>query len=124
MYRVVASRMIAPNVHLLTLEAFDIYWKHLKDNGVLALNITNMHVDLSDVVRQMAIHAHKQAIYIKNIPTVMEAFSHPSDWVLVTSNQAFINDRQIRTCQDEWDHELKPGIWTDDFSNLFEVVTW
>lgn len=112
-------------VHLLTLEASDIYWKHLKDNGVLALNITNMHVDLSDVVRQMAIHAHKQAIYIEDSPPVMKAwFTSFSRWVLITSNQAFINERQIRTSQDDWDHELKPIIWTDDFSNLFEVVTW
>ncbi len=102
-------------MHLLTQEASDVYWRHLHDNGILALHISNFHVDLSDVVRHMAIHARKEAIYIEE---------DSSDWVLVTSNQAFLNNLLILLFQDEWPHELKPIIWTDDFSNLFGVVDW
>jgi hypothetical protein len=109
-------------IHLLTKEASDLYWQHLKEDGVLALNITNFHVDLSDVVRQMAIHANKEAIYIGD-PGGGKRFTS-SDWVIITSNQAFLNDSYVRKFQDDWHHELKPIIWTDDFSNLFEVVKW
>ncbi|SVB90732.1 uncharacterized protein METZ01_LOCUS243586, partial [marine metagenome] len=38
--------------HLLTQEASDLYWRHLKESGVLAFHISNNHFDLSDVVRQ------------------------------------------------------------------------
>jgi hypothetical protein len=110
-------------IHLLTQEASDLYWQHLQKNGVLALQITNFHVDVSDVVRQMAIHANKEAIYIDDDGRG-DSYDSSSDWVLITSNQAFINDLQVRKFQDDWYHELKPIIWTDDFSNLFEVVEW
>ncbi len=109
-------------IHLLTKEASDLYWQHLKENGVLALHISNFHVDLSDVVRQMAIHANKKVMYIEDDSDDDRYDS--SDWVLITSNQAFINDQHVRSFQDEWHHELKPIIWTDDFSNLFEIVKW
>jgi hypothetical protein len=109
-------------IHLLTQEASDIYWQHLHENGVLALHITNLHVDLSDVVRHMAIYANKEAIYIQD--KGRGAGYSSSDWVLITSNQAFLNDHTVRSFQDDWDHELKPIIWTDDFGNLFEVVKW
>lgn len=109
-------------IHLLTQEASDIYWQHLHPDGILALHITNLHVDLSDVVRHIAIHANKEAIYIEDEGRG-DGYSS-SDWVLVTSNQTFLSDHTVRSSQDDWDHELKPIVWTDDFSNLFEVVKW
>jgi hypothetical protein len=109
-------------IHLLTKEASDIYWQHLHENGILALHITNLHVDLSDVVRHMAIHADKEAIYIEDEGRG-DGYSQ-SSWVLITSNQTFLNDHTVRSAQDDWPHELKPIVWTDDFSNLFEVVKW
>jgi hypothetical protein len=110
-------------IHLLTKEASDLYWQHLKENGVLALHITNIHVDLSDVVRQMAMHANKEAIYIED-DIGGDSYYDSSDWVIITSNQAFLNDHHVRKFQDDWYNELKPIIWTDDFSNLFEIVEW
>ncbi len=110
-------------IHLLTQEASDIYWQHLKDNGVLILHITNFHVDLSDVARQMALHANKEAIYIADDGNTETGFDS-SYWVMITSNQDFINNPEIRKFRDDWPHELKPIVWTDDFSNLFEVVAW
>lgn len=109
-------------IHLLTQEASDVYWQHLHTDGVLALHISNLHLDLTDVARQMAAHANKDAIYIEDDGE--DEFSDVSDWVLITSNQTFLNDPSVRSSQDEWLHELKPIIWTDNFSNLFEVVDW
>ena len=38
-------------IHLLTREAFELYWHHLRPDGILAINITNRHLDLSMVIR-------------------------------------------------------------------------
>ena len=110
-------------VHLLTQEASDVYWQHLKENGVLALHVSNLHVDLTGVVRQMAFHANKEALYIED-DSPDEQWCDASDWVLITSNQAFMRDPQVRRLQDEWPHGLELVAWTDDFSNLFEIVKW
>src|SRR5690606_1581853 len=51
-------------VHLLTREAFDLYWQALEPDGVLAINISNRHVDLSPVVRKAAELHGKEAHWV------------------------------------------------------------
>ena len=41
-------------VHLLTREAFELYGRHLKPNGVLAVHISNHYLDLEPVVANLA----------------------------------------------------------------------
>ena len=41
-------------VHLVTKEAFDLYLKHLASNGIIAVHITNLHLDLQPVLWQLA----------------------------------------------------------------------
>ncbi len=43
-------------VHLIDREAFDIYLQHLAPNGILAVHITNRHLDLLPVVWTLADH--------------------------------------------------------------------
>jgi spermidine synthase len=38
-------------VHLITREAFEIYFRHLKPRGLLAVNITNTYLDLLERAR-------------------------------------------------------------------------
>ncbi len=40
--------------HLLTKEAFRVYLKHLNDDGILAVHITNRYLNLAPVVRRLA----------------------------------------------------------------------
>lgn len=105
-------------IHLLTTEAFDLYWQHLKPDGILAVHITNLYVDLSDPIRQITQTTDKNAILI---PNDGDAYS---DWVLITSNKQFIENEDVVKYQSEWSSPPKPIIWTDDFSNLFDVVDW
>src|SRR5690606_260580 len=41
-------------VHLLTKEAFEIYQRHLKPDGVILVNISNRYLDLRPVVENAA----------------------------------------------------------------------
>ena len=109
--------------HLLTQEASDLYWEHLNEDGILAFHITNKQFDLSDVVRQLAIYTNKEAISIID-DGKCDDYSVKNFWILITSNQTFINDIQVQKAQNDWEFEPKPIIWTDDFNNLFEIVKW
>ena len=71
----------------------------------------------------MAIHAGKEVIFMEDEGSP-DKYDTKSDWVIITNNQAFLDDPDVRRLTDEWHHELRPIIWTDDFSNLFEVVDW
>jgi len=107
-------------VHLLTREAFALYWEHLQPDGILALHITNLHFDLSPVIRALAREFGKQALWIKDVAD-RERGNNYSEWVLVTSNQNFLKDPFVNFRIAPWS---TPGeiLWTDDYSNLFQVV--
>ena len=109
--------------HLLTQEAFDLYWQHLKEDGILAFHISNSHFNLSDVLRQLAIYANKEAIFIPDNGEC-NVYSEKNNWVLVTDNQNFLKDSVVHAAQEEWKQNSKPILWTDDFNNLFEILKW
>jgi hypothetical protein len=109
-------------IHLLTREAADLYWKHLKNDGILALHVTNIHVDLFDVARQLAQHSGREALHIEDRGN--RYYERYNDWVLITNNREFIENRTVRQATISWDGKAKPVLWTDDFSNLIGVVDW
>jgi len=112
----------APPVHLLTKEAFALYFSHVGENGVLAVNITNAHLDLSPVVRNLAKEFNKSAVLVKK---EADRFSHrSSQWVLVTSNKQFLNDERVKNHITPWRNDTPKAIlWTDDYSNLVSVLS-
>ena len=109
-------------IHLLTREAFALYWDHLRPGGILALHITNLHFDFSPVIRALAREIGKRAVWIKDHGE-QERGTYDSDWVLVTSNNRFLNDALVYTRIRPWPTlRQKEILWTDDFTNLFRVV--
>jgi spermidine synthase len=108
-------------VHLLTVEALKLYFRHLKTDGILALHISNHHLDLAPVIELARAALEKQAVLIRgegNDDT--EIYS--SDWVLMTSARDLLKVREIRKAAAELDS--KPGLrlWTDDYSNLIQIL--
>lgn len=109
--------------HLLTKEAFDEYLRHLDPNGIIAVHISNRHLDLTPVVGGLAQHFQLPLIRIEFTENnyVGEA---SSDWLLLTKNQVFLKDSVVN--EKGWlvtpdDYEEIP-LWTDQFSNLFQII--
>lgn len=110
-------------IHLLTEEAFALYFQHLKPDGVLAVHITNLHLELADPVRNLAEHFGRKAVRVDHSPEVTDYHAYYSDWVLITRNEAFLANLENAGFPTEWDREeTKPIHWTDAYSNLFEVA--
>ena len=110
-------------IHLLTREAFELYFQHLKPDGVLAIHITNLHLDLADPVRNLAKELGYEAYRCDHSPADTDFESYYSDWVLITKNEAFAAALKNAGRVTAWDREeTEPILWTDDYSNLFEVA--
>ena len=107
-------------VHLLTREAFALYLRHLDPDGVLALHITNTYLDLSSVVRNLANVFDKDALLIETAAGAGDLAE--SQWVLVTSNRAFIDHPDVQRSITPWSGDPGDTIWTDDYSNLLRVL--
>lgn len=110
-------------IHLLTKEAFEIYFQHLKDKGVLIVHITNLHLDLSDPVRRLADEFGCEALQIIHDPEETVYHEYYSNWVLITKDKSFVKAIKKKMLHTEWDtREPRDSLWTDDFSNLLEVI--
>ena len=107
-------------VHLLTREAFALYFKHLKPGGVLAVHITNRFLDLLPVVQTGAAHFGKHARLVTH-EGARSDLSFVSSWVLVTADAAFFDQPALQTAQAI---EPRAGFapWRDDYSSLLSVL--
>jgi hypothetical protein len=109
-------------VHLLTREAFDVYWRHLAPDGILAVHVSAIHLDLEPVVRGLARLAGKQTVRIINSADGDAAVAW-SDWVLVTANQSFLNSEDVARAANRWSSPPRAAVvWTDDHSNLLPLL--
>ena len=108
-------------VHLLTREAFGVYFRQLRPDGVVAVNVSNRYVNLQPVVQRAAESLGKQAVVIVNAENEERAISRAT-WVLVSGRRAFFDADFIK--QASAPPRQLPGlrVWTDDYSNLLRVM--
>ena len=109
-------------VHLVTLEAFRTYFRHLKPGGILAVNITNRYLALSPVMERAAARFDRAAYHYEAEDGDGGGLCFASDWVLM-----YRRDRaKALPSLLETGVPLGPAPnfrpWTDDFSNLLSVV--
>jgi len=117
-------------VHLLTREAVTLYLDKLREDGVLAIHITNRHLNLEPVVRAVAIALGLAGIVrTDGIHTQEEMLEgkYESTWALLARRPAALgplwDDPAWRRLQ------AAPGtptddkyLWTDDYSNLWSLI--
>jgi hypothetical protein len=106
--------------HLLTREAMDVYFRHLKPDGVLAVHISNRYLDLAPVVLRAAEHVARDAIVVRQ-PS--DGMSYTSVWVLITSSRELLNHPQFLGA------DMRPAIadasfpgWTDRYGSLWPIL--
>jgi spermidine synthase len=110
--------------HLLTREAFEIYFRHLNHYGALAVHISNRHVDLLPVMTGIAKEFRTQIADIAWRPTAMVTVFSESDWVLISRNQPFMMSPAVLakiTTMPKPD-AARAILWTDDRTSLFPIL--
>lgn len=107
-------------VHLLTEEAFAVYWQRLKPGGVLAVNISNRHLDLSGVVRGAAERSGRQALLVQE-PADASRGVIANTWVLVAAEPRTLDAVRGAASVVPWPDAPMPR-WTDDYSNLVPLL--
>jgi len=116
-------------VHLLTKEAFEIYLRHLKPEGVLAVHTSNQSLDLTPVVLKLAEYFGLEIVSLRNglQPRVGVLWS---EWFLLTHNRKIIENPSVRAAAARQEAVLRNKaekyanfrMWTDNYSNLFQVM--
>ncbi len=108
--------------HLVTLEAFEAYARHLRPDGLLAVHITNTYLDLRPVMAAAAEHLGRVALLVELKRGHGDPFCRRSSWVVFVSPEQASN--LPAPLQSAEVLKPQPGFrpWTDTFSNLFDIL--
>ena len=108
-------------VHLLTLEAFRLYFSHLKPDGVLAVHVTNRYVDLEPVIAAAARALGKEAVDVDSEEDDADD-SYDASWVLMGSKNSVVRAKLITDAGERLEPRRGVRTWTDDYSSLWSVL--
>lgn len=122
-------------VHLITEEAFKTYFDKLSLKGICAINISNRHLRLESLIKAMALRTG-YSVAIRNDKTVTSADEKiglaPSKWAILARNRVDLRSLNLNFENHSWTYrsqevltsEKLPSSWTDDYSNILELIEW
>ncbi len=110
-------------VHLVTREAFEIYLQNLAPDGVIAVHITNVRLDLRPVFWQLAQYYGMGFAVIENPAADDRPDVFPSTWVLLSRDPGLL-DLPALAARTTGDFNFRRDIrlWTDQYSNPFQLI--
>jgi len=107
-------------VHLLTVEAMQLFFQHLKPDGILAVHISNRYLDLEPVLVGESQALKKTArVFDTDDDDTQDVFG--ATWVLLISPPAQFDDEEIKASE-PLASKRSVRLWTDDYSNLFKIL--
>jgi spermidine synthase len=109
-------------LHLLTREAYQIYVRHLKPDGVLIVHISSRYLNLEPVVSTAGRDAGFFGVTVAD-PGAAQNYYVGSTWMVLS------RDRSIFAHPDLQDESIRPmrvppgfRAWTDDYSNIVRIA--
>lgn len=108
-------------VHLITREAFRTYFRHLKPDGILAVNITNAYLDLQPVIERAASDFGKVSFAYFYDPDP-DSMCFACSWTLIMSPETLQRHPELATHATRLQPHPHFREWTDDFSNMFSIL--
>jgi hypothetical protein len=108
-------------VHLLTREAFELYLKHLKPDGIIAVLISSWHFDFQPLLTEMARTLGLQSVLVSNASNSAQQWG--SRWMILTKNDQFMSQEHIQLHKQNMPESISNvRLWTDDFSSPFQLL--
>ena len=108
-------------VHLLTAECAALYAGHLAPGGVIALHISNVHLDLAPVAAGIAAD---RGMHFRRVTTASDSDDGTlvAKWILLSDDQAILDGVAPTDERSNVARMPEPLVWTDDYSSLFSVL--
>jgi len=111
-------------VHLLTLEAFANYQRHLKKGGAIVVHVSNRYLDLHPVVYRIAEKIAFPAITIDDTESSFDDDGfYGSDWIVMSRDAELLQQpllHDVASPPAEFSARVLP--WTDERSDLLRIL--
>lgn len=120
-------------VHLLTVEALDLFMRTVAADGLVLLHISNQHLNLEPIVASAvdALDLHAVVRWETRVGIEGDPVRHsPSTWVVIARRTALLAPLIAMPGDAEagfWRPlERTPGLrpWTDDHANILSAIEW
>ncbi len=113
-------------MHLMTVEAFDLYDRVVRDDGVVLVHITNRYIDLEPVLRSLTEREGWHAAVRQDLGAEQPGTGYlfPSKWVALTRDPAVLDEVTSGTGA-EWrplSDARSSRAWTDDFASVLPLL--
>ena len=114
-------------VHLLTVEAFQSYLHVLAPEGVIAVHISNRHLDLQPVlaalVQRLGLAARiRKYVASKDQPSPRP--SESSELVVLARAEATLQALELGASWVPLESPRQVRVWTDDYTSIVPVIRW
>ena len=106
--------------HLLTLEAMRVYLRELKPDGVLAVHVSSLNLDLRPVLAEHSRTLNLRYGFVHTDEKDMVNWS--TDWVLLAHGDKVLGQPAIAAHLESRERLRRIRPWTDDYSNLFQLL--
>jgi len=108
-------------VHLLTVEAFRAYVRHLKPGGILAIHVSNRYLDLLPVVARAA---RELSLELRQVYSAenYEIGVFSADWLLLSPAAAAFDNDTLRSVAKPLEAQADIRLWTDDYSDVYGIL--
>lgn len=106
--------------HLLTIEAFKLYKSHLKENGIIAVNLTNRYLNLMPVAKAAA----------KEMGWNLKVHISQGQGMIVSSLWVFLSQQPLEFDVGQFglfvpENSIKNiPVWTDDYCSILPLLKW
>jgi SAM-dependent methyltransferase len=107
-------------VHLITVQAVELYLKHLKPDGMLAFHVTNRFLSLAPVLERISARLGLHCVLIHDEAAGTDLYR--TDWVLMARTPQVLSPKAIQDAVSPIERIQGLSAWTDDFNNLVKVL--
>jgi len=109
--------------HLLTEEAILLYQKHLKQNGTIALHVSNTYIDLEAVTLALANRINAKHCYLTNLPND-KADTIKSQWAIISHDTTLVDwlANQAISTKIGSESGIAPILWTDAKNSILSLL--
>ena len=108
-------------VHLLTQEAFTVYFRHMKPDGILAVHISNRYLDLEPVVAEAAKALGKEAREVQDEGDENQG-TYSSTWILLANSAQALSGKSLAEAATPLEPSRTVRRWTDDYTELLSIL--
>ncbi|MFN9895580.1 MAG: spermidine synthase [Acidobacteriota bacterium] len=109
-------------VHLLTAEAFGLYFRHLKPDGILAVHISNKYLNLEPVVAANAGRMGLTALEFSDDRPDSDETCFGTTWVLLLTSPGLSAHTALAPRGKPMPEQADFRPWTDAFSNMWSIL--